>query len=84
VLTATPSNASVKKTVKRLSKLAWWVVHVPLAVHHAVAVPLAVALVVAAQAEAQGATAAEVADKAQRRCSKNAVLFKGNPLKRLK
>jgi hypothetical protein len=74
-------NASAKKTVKKLSRLAWLVAHVPLAVDHA---EVAQPVVVSAAAALVGAPVAEVADKSQWMYSKNAASCKGNPLKRLK
>jgi hypothetical protein len=84
VQTATPKSVSAKKTVKKPSKQAWSVAHVLPAAHHAVAVLPVAALVAVAQVAVTQVTVAEVADKSQRRCTKNACTFKGNPLKRLK
>jgi hypothetical protein len=76
---------------KKLSRPVWLVGHVPRAAHPVAAVLPVAALVAAAQvavrAEAQAAIAVQVAgvaDKSQRRCTKNTALPKGNPLKRLK
>jgi len=53
-------------------------------VHRAeAALPVAV-LAAVAQVAVIAAKVAEAADKSQRRCTKNACSFKGNPLKRLK
>jgi DUF1009 family protein len=80
----TPRSVNAKKTAKKPSKQAWSVVHAHLAVHRAeAALPVAV-LAAVAQVAVIAAKAAEATGKSQRRCTKNACSFKGNPLKRLK
>ena len=91
-----PWNANAKKTAKKPSKLAWWAAHVrrQAVVLAAGARPVA-ALVAgvrgvvtqAAMAVDQVAIAVKVAEavaKSHERCTKNAWLFEGNPLKQLK
>ena len=84
VQTATPRSVNAKKTAKKPSKLAWSVVHAHLAQPHAEAAQPVVVSAVVAQVAVIAAKVAEAADKSQRRCTKNACSFKGNPLKRLK
>ena len=82
--TATPRSVNAKKTAKKPSKRAWSVVHARLAVHRAEAALQVAVLAADAQVAVIAAKVAEAADKSQRRCTKNACSFKGNPLKRLK
>jgi hypothetical protein len=81
---ATLRSVNAKKTAKKPSKLAWSVVHAHLAQPHAEAAQLVAVLAAVAQVAVIEAKVVEAADKSQRRCTKNACSFKGNPLKRLK